>query len=212
MTSRARRQDGFSLPEIMVALLIVSMIAVSGAAILRSTLDASARLKDSDARISELQQARAILRQDFLQLIDRPVRDEFGQWQPFAFRGGDDPRSARVALTRAGWENPDGAIARSDLQYVEYWLEGDALVRRARSRLNATPETPVIERTLVSGVEALTIEYGYGDSWSTEWLWGVGGQTQSQSRPSAPPIVSMTFRLEDLGNVQILLLGGGGRQ
>ena len=57
---------------------------------------------------------------------------------------------------RRGWENPGGA-PRASLQYVEYRLENDAIVRRARPMVDgAAFGEPAV---LAKGVSAVDVAY-----------------------------------------------------
>lgn len=206
-------EDGFTLPEVMVALVIVSILAISGFTLMRSSFETRARLQATDQVLMALQQAQTLLRRDLIQMVERVAQDEYGQAQDFVFYGTDDPRLPFMAFTRTGWENPEAGEARSDLQYVEYWYVDGRVERRTPLRVDPTSDTPVVSRTVLSGVTDLRVEFGDGESWTEEWIWG---GTSRRAVGFAPPIVVVWLELEDLGDIRFVMAtpfdgdGGGG--
>lgn len=203
------REAGFTLGEVMVAMGIVALISVAGSSVLLASLGAENRLQQSDERVREIQLARGILRNDLLQLVGRRVRDPFGQAEPLVFQAGVEPRCPVLAFTRTGWQNPEGAVRRSDLQYVEYCLEDKTLVRRTTVRMDPTPETPVIERAILTGVEALRITAVDGDTIATEWAQR--GEAVQEDTPIGPPMLVLDLELEDYGLLQLRFMTRPGR-
>lgn len=190
-----------------MALFIVSLVTVSGLTVMTSSLDASTRLRDIDQRLGSLQLTQAIMRRDLLQMVDRSARDEYGLEQDFVFYGGDDPRRPVLAFTRTGWENPDAVAVRSDLQYVEYWHTDGRLIRRSPVRAGFTEDTPVVSRVVLEGVSALHLEFGDGERWTEEWVWGAGGGRGGEGGP--PPIIALTMDVDGLGEIRLLLMTQG---
>lgn len=118
------RQAGFSLVEMMVALMIFAIIASAGVGLLRASVDTQAAVDGRLAEVSQLGRLHALLAGDLGQAVARPGAAS----QQFT----GDP--GRMAFVRAGWANLDGS-ARSDLQRVEWRFDGRQLVRTGHARL-----------------------------------------------------------------------------
>ncbi|MEQ1931928.1 MAG: prepilin-type N-terminal cleavage/methylation domain-containing protein, partial [Parvularculaceae bacterium] len=86
------RQHGLTLPELLIALLIFSLVSTATVFALRLGVEARDQLKDTEGRLSELQIANVLIKEDMAQLRARAVRDEFGVSAGPPFRGGDEWR------------------------------------------------------------------------------------------------------------------------
>lgn len=161
---------GFTLVEMLVAMAVFSLLAVAASGLLGVSLRNAEVFARADDATRELQLARSIMRADFSQIALRPVRDAYGSPVPAAFAGGAAVAETPIlAFVRHGWDNPGGIDGRASLQYVEYAVAGEALVRRSRPYLDPTPETPVTSATLLSGVRAAQVSFLFRGQWSDRW-------------------------------------------
>ena len=124
--SRAGRNAGFTLVEVLIALAItafVSAIAYTSFSTVMSGVESSQATAE---RVYQVNRAWMMISRDLEQFVARPVRDEFGELEP-AMQGGIAARFA-LSFTRGGWHNPVGH-ARSELQRVNYRMEDETLWR-----------------------------------------------------------------------------------
>ncbi|NOX83517.1 MAG: type II secretion system minor pseudopilin GspJ [Alphaproteobacteria bacterium] len=213
-------QRGFSLPELLVALLIFATLSSVAVYVLRLSIDARDQIGAADARLSAMETARAIMQDDLAQVAMRPVRDAFGASMGPAFQGGDAlannasaDETPLMAFVRRGWKNPGWAAPRSSLQYVEYVVTDNTLVRRVRPYLDDARGQPATNRVLFSDVMDVDAVFLLGEtSGRLEWvqLWPVdGGET------SIPRAVEITMETERYGALRQLFWIGdiqnGGR-
>jgi general secretion pathway protein J len=162
---------GFTLVEMLVAMAVFSLLAVAASSLLGVSLRNAEVFTRADTATRELQIARTIMRADFSQIARRPVRDAYGAPAPTIFAGGAAVAEKPIlAFVRYGWDNPGGVDPRASLQYVEYAVAGEALVRRSRPYLDPTPETPVTTATLLSGVSAAQVSFLFRGQWAETWV------------------------------------------
>ena len=161
-----RREDGFTLVELLVALVIFGMLSAAGVALLSFSVRSQEVSDAAIADLSALRRTDALLQSDLGQVVARLPRDEAGARQP-AFRGGTGEDGYAFTFVRRGWENVRGA-KRASLQKVEYALAGGRLVRRAWPHVDgAQPMPPVV---LLEGITGMRLRYrdiagGWRDRW-----------------------------------------------
>ena len=193
------RDQGFTLMEVMIATFIMAILSVMGTTLLGNVLETRDQVEAAVGEVQELQLAHAIIREDMGQLSPRQTRDEFGELQPVSFLGGDlVTRERLLAFVRNGHIAPGEAVRAPTLQYVEYLLIDNQLIRRTRYRLDAAPQTPVRDRVLLTSVEDLRVEFSNGVTWLEEWtLKETGGEPQV-----LPSAIAFEFTLPKFGSIR----------
>jgi general secretion pathway protein J len=194
--SATLRRTGFTLVEVLIALLIFGLIAAGGVAMLRFSVDNRAAMKTVSDRGTALQRARQLIRADLAQAAPRGARDPTGQAEP-AFLGGRSDRL--LTLTRAGWSNI-GDRPRSSLQRVDYQLVDGRLERVIHQQLDGG-ET-MQPQVLYEGVTEVSITFLSGGFESP--IWPANEQRQM------PDAVRIDMNLEGYGPVSQWFLVGGG--
>lgn len=197
MTGRpaCRGERGFTLVEVLVALLIFGMIAAAGVAILTFSVRAQGATDKRFDAIAATNRTAALLSSDLGQAIDRPARDEGGVPRP-AFVGESD---GRIAFVRSGWANVDAA-PRASVQKVAYRLTDGALERVAYPMVDGAP--PMAAVALLDGVAGVAARYRYKGAWSDRW-----DGTQGAPLPQAAELV---VRRTDGTAIRLMLLVGSG--
>lgn len=206
------RQRGVTLVELLLALLIFALLSSAGVYALRLAIDGQAQFARYDDTIADWQTGRALIRRDLAQIALRPVRNEFGEAAAGVMVGGETLRFSRrlvdgelplVGFVRRGWINPGAAEPRSELQYVEYVLVGDRLVRRFRPYLDDATNQPRFERTLFSDIVSAEINYLIGETtrgldWVDRWP-GPGADPAT-----VPRAIRLTMTTPRLGEIEQL--------
>ncbi|MDZ7627776.1 MAG: type II secretion system minor pseudopilin GspJ [Parvularculaceae bacterium] len=207
-------ERGVTLPELLISLLILAMISGVAVYALRLTVEGRDQLSAADAAIRELQVARLLMKEDFLQSVPRVTRDEFGNAQPSAFLGGKglsfrppiEGELTMLSFVRDGWTNLEYVAPRPSLQAVEYVLIGDKLVRRTRPYLDDARGQERMDRVLLSNVERASVGFFAGDtSAGLQWteLW-----PSPQLQAAIPAAVRITVSLKALGEIEQLFYIG----
>jgi general secretion pathway protein J len=103
---------GFTLVEILVALLILAIMAGLGYSTYRAARISAERTEESLKRSREIEFGMRIMVADFAQLVPRPVRDILGQSRLPALRG--TPGAGSVTVTSASLGANSSAISSTN--------------------------------------------------------------------------------------------------
>ncbi|WP_067583386.1 type II secretion system minor pseudopilin GspJ [Endozoicomonas ascidiicola] len=159
--------NGFTLLELMIAILLFSMISTASFKLFSSVNAAQQSTQQTLKDLTALKRARILLQQDLLQLAARPVRDEFGDHLP-AIQGGRD-NDYLLEFTRAGWQNPL-LDKRSRLQRIAYGLERNQLVRYYWPVLDRAQDSSPVRQVLITDVTDITLRFmGPEKRWQNSW-------------------------------------------
>ncbi|MDQ2993601.1 MAG: type II secretion system minor pseudopilin GspJ [Pseudomonadota bacterium] len=148
---------GFTLLEIIIALMIFAVVMVLVAGGLSMVVRAQEQISTRNHRLAELQFAMLLVSHDLEQIVNRPVRDNNGALQDALLvmvKGADFP----LVFTRGGVINPGAVYQRSTLQRVAYGLSGGQLIRYSWPVLDRTENTQALNRPILKGVTGFTVE------------------------------------------------------
>lgn len=189
---------GFTLVEMLVALAVFALLAAGGVTVMAWASNSQGATQARMARVGELQRARAMLQGDLSQAAPRRTRNAAGIGSVQAFTGSAEPASGLLfALTRRGWENPEGA-PRASLQYVEYRLQDGRLERSARPMLDgAGLDRP---QSVIEGVRDARVMYRFQGEWMDGWPGGID---------RVPEALRLTLDLDGLGRIEQAFLMQG---
>ena len=197
-----RRASGFTLVEMLVALLIMAIMSALGYGIYRQARIGAERAGESLARTREIEFGLRIMVQDFSQVVPRPVRDPLGETRQPAVRGGVG-QTTLVDLTRGGWSNTAG-LQRSTLQRVSYQLVGNVLQRRYQTVLDATSSSQPVIQNLLTNVNTIQINYlDQNHSWVPQWPAPLLPPNEGLS--GRPLAVEILIDFKDWGKVRRLV-------
>ncbi len=162
MASRIR---GFTLLEVLVALSIFAVIGLGANRMLSTMLTTHARVQSVTDEFAGLGKTMMVIDRDLTQIVDRPVRDEYGEQLPaLSLSSG----TYLLEFTRTGWNNP-ASLPRSRLQRVAYELTGENdLVRHTWWVLDRAEDSEPTTQTLLRDVESLRIQALDADGTATD--------------------------------------------
>ena len=189
------KANGFTLVELLVALLIFGMLSAAGVALLSFSVRSQESSRAGLEELTALRRAGSLLSSDLSQAATRLHRSESGAARP-AFFGSTDG----FGMVRRGWENPDGA-ARSSLQRVEYRLHGQRLERHAFPMVDGAPSATAI--TLMDGIVHAQLRYRAGNGeWRDRW--------DPTSPGELPTALELVLEKDRRGSIRQLFLVGTG--
>ncbi|WP_257265773.1 type II secretion system minor pseudopilin GspJ [Endozoicomonas sp. ONNA2] len=159
--------NGFTLLELMVAIVLFSMISTAAYKLFMSVTRAQEATQLVLDDLDKLQRAEIVLEKDLLQITRRPVRDERGIPQPALKAPGSG--GTFMEFTRSGWQNPLKA-ARSTLQRVAYALEDHQIIRYYWPTLDRAPDSAPVRQVVMSSVNSMKVRFRNDHKqWVSTW-------------------------------------------
>jgi len=191
-----RRHQGFTLVELLIAMVVFSIMSVMAYGGLRTLMTTRAHTEEASQHLAQLQSAFLLIQQDMEQMIPRGVRDEYGDTEQALTTMG----TAGYALifTRGG-QRSRHQKQRSALQRIAYQIEDETLYRLSWSVLDGAGDESVRRLALLQGVEDMSFQF-LGDVWDSNWP-PYSSQSKSDILPKA---VEMQLSLEHWGGIRRL--------
>ncbi|MFN3945448.1 MAG: type II secretion system minor pseudopilin GspJ [Allosphingosinicella sp.] len=161
------RESGFTLVEMLIALMIFGMLAGSSVVLLGFAMRAQ---ETADTRLdgaAALRRLGALMGADLAQAAPRINRAESGEMRPAFIGTRGEAGQPLLAFVRRGWDH-GGADERPAIQKVEYRLTAGRLERVAWPMVDgAAPMEPV---ALVDGVRGLRLRFrDEAGNWHVAW-------------------------------------------
>jgi general secretion pathway protein J len=185
---------GFTLFEVLIAVSIFALISTIAMTNLIQVGRAGERISNAQQRLSDIQFAMAYMAKDMTQLINRKVRDKYGDEQE-QFMLSENV----LQFTHGGWSN-FLQQTRSQLQRVEYRLEDEILFREYWLQLDQGYNDQPVKQSLLDGVEKFEVRLiTTGNDKLDAWpATSSTGQTSS----SPPVAVEISIEMKDFGLVR----------
>ncbi|MDN7134475.1 type II secretion system minor pseudopilin GspJ [Pseudidiomarina terrestris] len=131
---------GFTLVEVLVAMVVFAIIGLASAAVVNTMMRTNEQSAEAREQLAELQQAMFLLEQDLRQAVSRRTPE------------GD-------YYVRAGWFNPGNLLPRSELQPVRYQIDDQKnLVRQHYIYVDMSASQEPVERVILKGVTSFQVE------------------------------------------------------
>jgi general secretion pathway protein J len=163
--SRPPDQQGFTLIELLVAMAVFAIISTAIYGGLSHMASMRGILYERYDRLAELQRVLTYMERDLLQIVARPVKSPFGDFEPalqLAHAGG-------IAFTRTGGDVTLHQGAQSGLLRLRYVMEEGKLVRIIQSVLDRAQDSKLYSRQLMDNLAKFQVEAFDGDEWHREW-------------------------------------------
>jgi len=196
-----RKQGGFTLIEILVAVMVLAVMIVAAYAGLNSVVSVRENTRQEVKHFHHLQLAMVTLDRDLKQAIARPIRHASGDLSPGMI--GGDKNVPELTFTRNGQPNPL-QLPRSSLQRIAYGIKDDNLVRYFYPVLDRTVEQDPKRQVILKGVTALHLRFmdQFG-KWRDNWPPLNGEASQYDSID--PVAVSVTLDTKRWGKIRRII-------
>jgi general secretion pathway protein J len=200
MRASNRRHHGFTLLELLIAVAILSLIAVGAYKLLSDTVMVRERGQAHQQQLRDLQKAMMLIQRDLQQATQRAVRDEFGDLQPPLYL----PQQNVLEFSRRGWRNPMQQT-RSEIVRLRYRVEGGELLRERWDVLDRSRQTQPGKIVLLEKVSDFSIQVVADGSRSDSWPRLAQTGTDRGKVPM-PQAVEVSFRHPSFGLIRRIIL------
>lgn len=191
---RPSAQAGFTLMEVLIAVTITAVIGLGVWQVLGNVISSRDRVNEVAEQFDELQRTMLLLERDITQVVNRPARDIYGDFNPALTSRQED---FVLMLTRQGWRNPLGT-RRSRLQRVGWEYTGDEVRRRYWTTVDRGQEDNSQDLLLLSDVTDFTVRFlddqrNWRDNWPDDS--SMANMTQG-TRPEIPLPLGIEITIE----------------
>lgn len=207
-----KHQNGFSLIEVLVAVVVFATVSAISVALLSGALRAKAQSEDALERLAAVQRVNALLRDDIGQLVLRPARQREGLVERRVFAASAEGTQAVRArsgdareilvLTRTGWSNPGALQPRSTLQRVTWVLDDGQLYREVLAYPDAAPGSEPRRQLLIENIQEVELALITQGRWVNTALLTEGAEELS----TAPQAVRLRYTLAGVGAMEHVAL------
>ena len=200
-----KRQRGFTLLEVLVAVALLALLGLAAALTLGSSVRSEQIVGASVERLQRLQRAQQWLRRDLEQLVPRLGRSEQGDPRAQYLQTGGDDDNMLLDFYKSGRRILPGAAPASHLERVRYRLDSGRLIRDSSPRLEAPDGERWRHAELLDQVSGVELRFYYQQQWRDQWpplQTGAAG-----GAPELPQALQLILDTERYGPVpQTILL------
>ena len=195
-----KKNGGFTLIEILVAMAIFTVIGLASTGVLTSVINSDRLSTERFDRLEELQRAMLTIERDILQIVPRAVRIN-GDPVEAVISGGEDVFDSDadgLSFVRIGWHNPQMLLPRSTLQAVGYRIQEQQLQRLYGNYVdNVIGYEPKV-KVLLSGIEDFRVSF----LTKLEQLEEPEEWDETYSNSTLPIAVSITIVSKTFGEIR----------
>lgn len=184
---------GFTLIEILVAVLIFALLSTAAYAALDILLRTQTALQERSLALQQLQMAIGRFERDIRQAISRGVHDEYGEPVP-ALRGVGDA----IEISRGGLSNPLDET-RANIERVAWSLNADRLIRVQHRTLDRASNSKPVTTPIAENITRLQFRYLDGEQWRTQWP---KPNTEASQRDQLPRAVELIVDSSTFGELR----------
>jgi type II secretion system protein J len=179
-------KKGFTLIEVLVSIVILSIIAIVSTNFLQSSISAREEGAKKLQNIKELNIASSIVRRDMRQILNVPIRDYFGNNLKGNFIA--DAISNSIVFTTL----VNSSFSTSRVRRVEYLYQDKKFIRRQYFADNPYSYEEYFETTLLDEVTEIEFSYMTNRKWYPVWPIDI------ITKVKIPELVKITFVKNDL--------------
>ena len=209
---------GFTLIEVLVAISITAIIGAGAALTLQSGVKTREALEARAEILQELQKFQRTMASDLRQIVNRTVRNEFGD-KLYACTNLN--ALTLLEFSRTGWRDPATFLAslnaesdikpRSSLQRIVYELEEGTLYRYYWRVMDRAQDSEPVRQKVIDQVLNLELRFlDEKNEWSDQWPTASALSNEDlDAMTILPKAIEMTVEHETFGEFSKLHLVAG---
>ena len=186
-------RKGFTLIEVLVSLVILSMIAIISSNILQSSLETERTVSNRLNDAKNLNFASIIIKRDIRQIINVPLRDYYGNLINGTMIGNNIEN--KISFNSNIKSNSQNT---SPIKRIEYVIEDDAFIRKQYFSANPYNVEDYFETKLIKNVSEMNIEFMYKQKWHSQW------PINSETQKLIPALLRLEFKQDNKEYVWII--------
>lgn len=167
-------KKGFTLIEVLISLVILSIIAIVSTNFLQSSIDLRNQSKSKVDDIKVFNLGVSTIRRDLMSVVNLPMRDNFGNQLPNFIGSNADKK-----ITFLGFINRIDS-SRSSISRIEYLFYDTKFIRRVYFTADPYDYDDYIDSVIFNNIDDVEISFLVDNRWFTEWP---AGQTAAYMIP-----------------------------
>jgi len=167
-------KKGFTLIEVLISLVILSIIAIVSTNFLQSSIDLRNQSKSKVDDIKVFNLGVSTIRRDLMSVVNLPMRDNFGNQLPNFIGSNADKK-----ITFLGFINRIDS-SRSSISRIEYLFDDKKFIRRVYFTADPYDYDDYIDSVIFNNIDDVGISFLIDNRWFTEWP---AGQTAAYMIP-----------------------------
>ena len=156
--------NGFTIIEVLVSLVILSMIALVSSNILKSSLETEQETSQHLNYIKELNLASTIIRRDFRQIVNVTSKDFYGNEMYGTFIS---PINTQSLMFNSNIKSLSDEV--SPIKRIRYEFENKTLIRKQYFSTNPYDQDDHTSIELIDNIDDLKLTFLYENAWHESW-------------------------------------------
>ena len=177
---------GFTIIEVLVTLIILSMIAIITSNILQSSLESEKESTQRLNSIKELNLASSILRRDIRQIANVSIKDFYGNRMYGTFISELNSDNLMFTTKVKSFSNEVSPLKR-----VQYVVEDKNFVRKQYYSTNPYNQDEYTKSIIINNIEKLQLSFLNENKWHQSW------PVSPITSKKIPTLIKIEFSLDD---------------
>jgi type II secretion system protein J len=177
---------GFTIIEVLVTLIILSMIAIITSNILQSSLESEKESTQRLNSIKELNLASSILRRDIRQIANVSIKDFYGNKMYGTFISELNSDNLMFTTKVKSFSNEVSPFKR-----VQYVVEDKNFVRKQYYSTNPYNEDEYTKSIIINDIDKLQLSFLNENKWHQSW------PVSPITSKKIPTLIKIEFSLDD---------------
>ena len=197
------KSKGFTLIEILIALMIFAFVAVMTSIGLRNITNSRNVLNARSKQIATLQLAMTIMQQDISQMVNRSAFVEGTQQAALVAAANS------IKFTTANNPNIGGLLPHSDLFRVEYSVASSGLTRKINLFVDSDSKAKPITETILPDVNSIKFKFvNSSGQMLTYWYSQLTNTIIGVAPNSLPQAIIVDIDIKGLGQIERIFQRG----